>query len=351
MGDWQSVQAENLVRHVSGIYYLRARIGGKIIRRSLHTEKLRIAKIKRDTLLLELRAKAGAIRNKTEMNLIEGIALTKAYYSSLPSYQAKPKSLQSRVDMLKIIGDTLPDTKLSTWKASQLQAWWESPKITRYASTTRNSLLGTLRQMMVLAIQAHARLDDPSAELKRLSVRTKVVTVPSSDELRAVTADIRAQEKRVSKESANFIEFLAYSGMRISEAQSVDWSHVSEQSILVTGGETGTKNHEQRRVPIIPPMAELLKRMRSNNSNGALWSIKSPRFALKNACERLKITHVRIHDLRHLFATACIESGVDIPTLSRWLGHKDGGVLALKTYGHLRDEHSQREAAKVTFEP
>ena len=53
----------------------------------------------------------------------------------------------------------------------------------------------------------------------------------------------------------------------------------------------------------------------------------------------LKITH---HDLRHLFATRCIESGVDIPTVARWLGHKDGGALAMKTYGHLRNEHVRR---------
>jgi integrase len=54
-------------------------------------------------------------------------------------------------------------------------------------------------------------------------------------------------------------------------------------------------------------------------------------------------------DLRHLFATRCIESGVDIPTVSRWLGHQDGGALCMKTYGHLRDEHSTNEARKVTF--
>lgn len=44
-----------------------------------------------------------------------------------------------------------------------------------------------------------------------------------------------------------------------------------------------------------------------------------------------------------------IESGVDIPTVSRWLGHKDGGALAMKTYGHLRNEHSQAMAQKVKF--
>jgi hypothetical protein len=40
---------------------------------------------------------------------------------------------------------------------------------------------------------------------------------------------------------------------------------------------------------------------------------------------------------------------VDIPTVSRWLGHKDGGALAMKVYGHLRNEHSLAAAKKVTF--
>ena len=59
-----------------------------------------------------------------------------------------------------------------------------------------------------------------------------------------------------------------------------------------------------------------------------------------------RITH---HDLPHLFATRCIENGVDIPTVSRWLGHQDGGALCMKTYGHLRDEHSSNEAKKALF--
>jgi integrase len=63
--------------------------------------------------------------------------------------------------------------------------------------------------------------------------------------------------------------------------------------------------------------------------------------------KRFAATH---HDLRHLFATRCIENGVDIATVSRWLGHQDGGALCLKTYGHLRDEHSANEAKKATFQ-
>jgi len=71
--------------------------------------------------------------------------------------------------------------------------------------------------------------------------------------------------------------------------------------------------------------------------------------AINTACKKLGIARFTHHDLRHLFATRCIESGVDIPTVSRWLGHKDGGALAMKTYGHLRDQHSANMAQKVVF--
>jgi integrase len=71
---------------------------------------------------------------------------------------------------------------------------------------------------------------------------------------------------------------------------------------------------------------------------------------MRRAAKIIGIQHISHHDLRHLFATRCIESGVDIPTVARWLGHKDGGALAMKTYGHLRNEHSLAMAQKVTFQ-
>jgi site-specific recombinase XerC len=46
------------------------------------------------------------------------------------------------------------------------------------------------------------------------------------------------------------IEFLAWSGLRIAELQSLRWEDVSETWLTVTGGEKGTKNMEERRVPI-----------------------------------------------------------------------------------------------------
>jgi integrase len=44
-----------------------------------------------------------------------------------------------------------------------------------------------------------------------------------------------------------------------------------------------------------------------------------------------------------------MEAGIDVPTISRIMGHRDGGALAMKVYGHLRDEHAQQAMQKVSF--
>ncbi|MEG0427535.1 MAG: tyrosine-type recombinase/integrase [Akkermansia sp.] len=146
------------------------------------------------------------------------------------------------------------------------------------------------------------------------------------------------------------VEFLAYSGMRIEEARRLEWKDIGKESISVPDIKHAT---ERRTLYINPSLQDVIGGIRAHHKqpNGAnkVFVVQSPRKALTNACIRLGIAHVRVHDLRHFFATSCIESGIDIPTVSRWLGHKDGGALAMKVYGHLRDAHSREQAARVRF--
>jgi integrase len=168
--------------------------------------------------------------------------------------------------------------------------------------------------------------------------------------------NLRERSGRRGEHVSNLVEFLTFSGLRIhSEAIWVTWSDIDWQrkQIIVRGDpETGTKNSEMRRVPILPDMEGLLARLKATPEvldNSRILEIAECQIALTRACKEIGIPRLTHHDPRHLFATRCIESGVDIPTVSRWLGHKDGGALAMKTYGHLRNEHSQAMAQKVKF--
>jgi hypothetical protein len=42
-------------------------------------------------------------------------------------------------------------------------------------------------------------------------------------------------------------------------------------------------------------------------------------------------------------------SGIDYLTIARWVGHKDGGVLIGRVYGHLTDIHAQKQAQRLKF--
>src|SRR5207249_2421399 len=162
-----------------------------------------------------------------------------------------------------------------------------------------------------------------------------------------------------SKPCADLVQFLAFGGFRINEARYITWADcdVRRGKISVSGEpETGLKGKaagETREVPMIPDMRRLLERMRQDRpqepATAKVMRVGECQRAMDRAAKKVGIARPTHHDLRHLFATRCIEAGVDIPTVSRWLGHKDGGALAMKTYGHLRDQHSSTMAQKVVF--
>jgi integrase len=187
-------------------------------------------------------------------------------------------------------------------------------------------------------------------------VPQRKLELPSRAQFYDLVATIRDAGSGYSAGNGDLVEFLAYSGLRATEASLVRWQDVDfpRDRIYVAPG----KNGQSRYVPILEPMRDLLARIQASprwyrnegrRSGGYILSVTTCDDALTGACRKVKVTRLVRHDLRHLFATRCIESGVDIPTVSKWLGHKDGGALAMKTYGHLRQEHSQAMAKLVTF--
>lgn len=344
MSAWIQV-AENLVRHeASGIYYLRVKVAGKIIRRTLGTKSLRAAKSARDKKILELKAIAGAAGGAAVRSMADALALVESRNRIRPGLKSSTRAYHQEI--LGILKKGLP-AGAARWGKIEVERWWGN-LATRYAGPRANACLGFLRQVYDALVESGVRGDNPAAGLKRAKVKESDLTVvPSREDMQRIIEDIRGQRKRVSEESANMVAFLAWSGMRVGEVQSLWWKHVGEEWIDVVGGEEGTKNRRMRRVPISAPLREVIERMRWEGAAGPVFHLRSPRGALRGACRRLDLPHLRVHDLRHTMATRAIESGVSIPTVSKWLGHRDGGALAMRVYGRTRDDHSLAEAGKL----
>lgn len=96
-------------------------------------------------------------------------------------------------------------------------------------------------------------------------------------------------------------------------------------------------------------------------SNGLRMDLDSPKRAFKSVIDKynklvdslppeeakkhVKLPVIRLHDLRHCYATLLIANGMDIVSVSRLMGHASPSVT-MDVYSHLLESHA-REAAKV----
>ena len=67
---------------------------------------------------------------------------------------------------------------------------------------------------------------------------------------------------------------------------------------------------------------------------------------LQTVLDRAECKRLRFHDLRHTFATASLEHGMDIKTLSTIIGHVSS-TTTLNTYAHITDAMRQNAADKI----
>ncbi|MDQ6808331.1 MAG: site-specific integrase [Verrucomicrobiota bacterium] len=358
---WEATAAQNLVRYrPAGTYFARFRINGKRVWKSLETTVFSVAKQRLPDTMREHRAKLESMTAVAIGKMTVGNA-ARAYLEKVQAnVSLKPKSKEYREMMIDFINRSWPSlsgTDVRRVSERDCQEWLLRFQ-KHYAPSVVNNAIGTLRSVFAEAVRSGARFGDPAANLSRMRVRAKRLELPSRSEFLRFVEEIRTAGARQSKDCANLVKFLAYSGVRIGEAKFVNWADANfdRRQLHVRGDPvTATKNGETRYVPMIPELEQMLKELRSGRADEPPTAIVMRVFECQNsmthAAAKIGMKRITHHDLRHLFATICIESGVDVPTVSRWLGHKDGGALCMKTYGHLRQDHSLAQAQRVSFRP
>jgi integrase len=267
----------------------------------------------------------------------------------------KASSAGRRETALKALAPYFNGRLVRAIGAKEVEAW----KINRgpcISPRTWNIEVETLKQIFVYARDTlRIVLDSPVEALKRKKEPKAGIVIPSQEHFRALVNELRSGH-RSTGEAADLVEFLAYSGCRVAEARSVRWRDINPKlaTVLITGGQVGTKNHEARTIPLFQPLARMVNSMRSRKpfeaDDAFIFRIVNARLQIMRACERLGLRRFGHHTMRHFFCSNAIEAGCDFKVIAGWLGHKDGGVLVAMTYGHLRSEHSAAMAKRMVFD-
>lgn len=157
---------------------------------------------------------------------------------------------------------------------------------------------------------------------------------------------------------SDYLRLMATSGARRDSALFIKWDDVDfgrKQLRL----EKNKYSKANLIVDFNPTLEKLLVEMKARRNESSPWLFpsaqdpqehcKSLRDAFERARKAVGLDSFVYHDCRHFFISNCIMSGIDTMTISKWVGHTDGGVLIGKVYGHLTESHTSKQASKVTF--
>jgi len=332
----------------SKIYYAILKRSGKQIKRSLKTTDQALAKRR----LADLTKKA-VFLSSAENRGIPLSALAERWLSVSGS-SMKPSSELRQSGIVKKLSVYFKGIQARQMTRAMVEDWATSES-KKMAARTFNYERETFVRILDYAVREGIMLDNPVRAIKRHKVRTEKPSIPTKEQFKTLLETIHTL-RADALPSADLCELLAYSGCRLNEATSLTWGDINfkQKQFTVTGGEKGTKNHEARIVPLFPALESFLNRLLERYPEpppptAPIVSIRSAKTAMISACRVAEFPHFSHHHLRHFFCSNAIEAGIDFKAIAGWLGHKDGGLLVAKTYGHLRDEHSAIMAQRMTF--
>jgi len=271
-----------LLRHRGGNYYASAKVAGKVIRRSLETDDFNVAKNRLPGALAEIKGATNASKAATL-----GAAIEEAAARKDPTIEETTQHYygQTAIAIAKVAAkmtDNPLGNSISKVSLAELRAMMDSFAAT-YSASRYNGGLALLRRTYARAVEAGFVATNVPVGLKRLYPRGKNIDLPTAEELASIVADILSQKKRYSKASAAAVEFLAYTRLRVSEAQKIRWKNIKAGWLTTANA----KNKEVRQVQLIPAALDLLSRLKSaripTGLEDPVMLVRSPRIALDNA--------------------------------------------------------------------
>lgn len=208
-----------------------------------------------------------------------------------------------------------------------------------YAAGTANKFIVQIRYMYNVAKKRGIPGSDinPAAGTKQYRVegRERFLTQEEIQRLRV------AVEKSINKQLKYIVALLLMLGCRKSELLNAKWEHVDLDRR--TWKIPLSKSGKMRHVPLSNDSVELLKVL--PRWKGCPYVLPNPRTlkpytdfheAWHTACRRAGLHDVRIHDLRHTYASVLVNAGHSLFVVSRALGHAN--IVQTARYSHLADD-------------
>jgi len=248
-------------------------------------------------------------------------------------------------ELLKIWGKKL----LSDLTTKEIQNHLNKVK-KRASGSTANRIRATLSSFYNRAIEWDFVKENPVLATKKFKESGARETYLNFDEIKAFLAKLREYPGEQSPALA--LSLLVCTGMRKSEAFLLEWDlniDLPNKQIVLYG--ENTKSGKGRHIALNPIALDVLERaesLRLPNNPYVFTSRRNRKGCLTDAGKCMKWVkaeleldkNLRIHDLRHTYASSLVKSGATLFEVQKTLGHSDPSMT--QRYSHLDGEDLQR---------
>jgi integrase len=209
--------------------------------------------------------------------------------------------------------------------------------LSRHAPYRANRVLSLLAKMFSLAIRWEMREDNPCRGVER-NHEDRRYRYLTGDELRRLTEALSAHP---NQNAANAVRLLLLTGSRRGEVLKATWSQFDLAEGVWTKPSSHTKQKTEHRVPLSAAARQLLVTMQAGCEPSSPYVFATRhRDALKRSwaalCRAADLPGVRLHDLRHSYASILASAGLSLPIIGQLLDHSSTGTTA--RYTHLFDD-------------
>jgi len=240
---WQRTSFANLIRYTpSGMYFCRIRVQGRLIRKSLKTDVLSVAKLRLTDEEKKHRQAAqrqlAIQRGRGQMIFRESLEIYRARLQANPDIKSKTKDYyEQRVDSLLKTWPGLEKTNLRDLSKQDCLDW--AAKYDGSATAFNNTVL-VLRAILDIAIESGVIYENVARHVARRAVRPKELHLPDNVKFAELMQAIEKAGGRFSRDCADLVRFLAFGGFRLGEAKNVTWSDCdfAREEIILSGYRT-----------------------------------------------------------------------------------------------------------------
>jgi integrase len=225
-------------------------------------------------------------------------------------------------------------------------AWKDTP-------TRANRALSLLSHMLTMAEKWGIRADgtNPCRHVERFK-ETKRERFLSGAELARLGRALAAAEKeaQLSPFGLAAIRLLVFSGARASEVLGLTWEVVSLRAGSVRLPRKGRLNTLFLNPPALAVLSKL-PRLAGNpyvivgGRHGKALTLSGLEQLWQDVRARAGLADVRLHDLRHSFASVAVAGGASLPVIGALLGHTQPATTA--RYSHLADNPMKAAAGVI----